>query len=115
MCKPDLVREAQRAKGTYSPEVCGVSEGIDTLRQLRHERLPVLLRRWAEVSLSPPVDAAHIQRYFADVKNVFGAIDELVTIVTSGVSVKAAPRGSSLGRDPQYDNHRSAAEHLPVI
>ena len=40
--------------------------------------------------VSPPVDAAHIQRYFGDEKG-FGVIDELVTIVTKGVTVKAAP------------------------
>ena len=62
----------------------------------------------------PPVDAAHIQRYFGDVKG-FGAIDELVTIVTNGVPVKAAPRGSGVDRVLQYGSHRSAAEHLPAI
>ena len=46
---------------------------------------------------SPPADDAHIQRYFGDVKS-FRAIDELVTVVTKGVPVKAAPRGSTLDR-----------------
>ena len=64
--------------------------------------------------MSPPVDAAHIQRYFGDVKG-FGAIDELVTIVTKGVPVKAAPRGSRLDRALKYGNHRSAVEHLLAI
>ena len=61
-----------------------------------------------------PVEAAQRQRYFGDLKG-FGAIDELITIVTRGVQVKAAPPGVGLDRTLQYVNHRSAAEHLPVI
>ena len=61
-----------------------------------------------------PVEAAQRQRYFGDLKG-FGAIDELITIVTRGVQVKAAPPGVGLDRALQYGNHRSAAEHLPVI
>ena len=64
--------------------------------------------------VAPPVEAAQIRRYFGDLKG-FGAIDELITIVTRGVPVKAAPPGVGLDRTLQYVNHRSAAEHLPVI
>ena len=61
-----------------------------------------------------PVDATHSQRYFGELKR-FGAIDDLITIVTKGVSVKAAPSGADLARAPQYGSHQSAAEHLPTI
>ena len=44
--------------------------------------------------VAPPVEAAQIQRYFGDLKG-FGAIDELITVVTGGVPVKAAPRGGA--------------------
>ena len=41
--------------------------------------------------VAPPIDPLHIRRYFGDLKG-FGALDELVTIVTSGVPVNAATR-----------------------
>ena len=63
--------------------------------------------------VAPPVEAAQIQRYFGDLKG-FGSIDELITVVTRGIPVKAASPGVGLDRVLQYGNHRSAAEHLPV-
>ena len=59
-----------------------------------------------------PVDATHSQRYFGELKR-FGAIDDLITIVTKGVSVKAAPSGAGLPHALHYGNHRNVAEHSP--
>ena len=64
--------------------------------------------------VAPPVEVAQIRRHFGDLKD-FGAINELITIVTRAVPVKATPPGVGLDRALQYGNHRSAAEHLPVI
>ena len=64
--------------------------------------------------VATPVDATQTQRYFGDLKG-FGAIDELINIVTRGVPVKAAPPGARLDRALQYGNHRSGTEHLPAI
>ena len=64
--------------------------------------------------VAPPVDALNTQRYFGDLKG-FGAINDLTTLVTKEVPVKAAPVGGRLDRALRYGNHRSAAEHLPAI
>ena len=64
--------------------------------------------------IAPPVDVLHTQRYFGDIKG-FGAINDLITLVTKEVPVKAAPVGGGLDRALRYGNHRSAAEHLPAI
>ena len=64
--------------------------------------------------VTPPVEVAQLQRYFGDLEG-FCAIDELITIVTRGVPMKAEPPGVGLDRALQCGNHRSAAEHLPVI
>ena len=45
----------------------------------------------------------------------FGGINDLITLVTKGVPVKAAPIGRGLDRALRYGSHRSAAEHLPAI
>ena len=63
---------------------------------------------------TPPVDAPQIHRYFDDLKG-FSAINNLMTIVTGAVTVKAASVGGGLDRALRYGNHRSAAEHLPAI
>lgn len=63
---------------------------------------------------APPADATEIQRYFGNLKG-FGAIDELITMVTREVPVKAAPPGAPLDRVFQYCNHTSATQHLPAI
>ena len=64
--------------------------------------------------VAPPVDPLNIQRYFGDLKG-FGTINDLITLVTKGVPVKAAPVGGGLDRALRYGNHRSAAKHLPAI
>ena len=64
--------------------------------------------------VAPPVDALIIKRYFGDLKG-FGAINDLITLVTKAMPVKAAPVGGGLDRAFRYGNHRSAAEHLPAI
>ena len=64
--------------------------------------------------VGPPIDATNIRRYFGDLEG-FGAIKDLITIVTRGVPVKVAPARADLERALRYDNHRSAAEHLPAI
>ncbi|CAN0592107.1 unnamed protein product, partial [Laminaria digitata] len=45
--------------------------------------------------VAPPIDPAQIQRYFGDL-NIFGAIDELITIVTNGVPGHAAATKAEL-------------------
>ena len=64
--------------------------------------------------VTPTIDPTHIQRYFGDVKG-FGAVDELVSIVTRGVPVNAVMCGVDLERALQYRNHRSVSDHLPAI
>ena len=61
-----------------------------------------------------PIDPTHIQRYFGDLKG-FGAVDELVTMVTGGVPVNAADTEVDLECTLQYGNHRGVSEHLPAI
>ena len=64
--------------------------------------------------VAPPIDPVHIQRYFGDLKG-FGAVDDLVMIVTGGVPVHAAATGVDLDRALQYGNHPSVNEHLPAV
>ena len=64
--------------------------------------------------VAPPIDPAHIQPYLGDLKG-FGAVDELVTMVTGGVRVNAAATDVDLERALRYGNNRSAIEHLPAI
>ena len=64
--------------------------------------------------VAPPVDPIHIQRYFGELK-VFGAVDELVTMVTGGVPVNTAATDVDLERALQYGSHLSVIEHLPTI
>ena len=61
--------------------------------------------------VAPPIDPAHIQQYFGYLKG-FGAVDELVMIVTGGAPVHAAATGVDLERALQYGNHPSVNEHL---
>ena len=56
--------------------------------------------------VAPPIDPVHIQRYFGDLKG-FGAVDELVMIVTGGVPVNAVASEADLERALQYGNHSS--------
>ena len=62
----------------------------------------------------PPIDPTQIQRYFGDLKG-FETIDELITIVTTGVPVHSAATRVELDHASQYGNHRSAKEYLPAI
>ena len=65
----------------------------------------------------PPIDKrthSTLQRYFGDIKG-FGAVDELVMIVTGGVSVNAVAFGADLERALQYGNHSSVTENLSAI
>ena len=55
-----------------------------------------------------------IQRYFGELK-VFGAVDELVSMVTGGVPVNTAATDVDLERALQYGSHLSVIEHLPTI
>ena len=64
--------------------------------------------------VAPPIDPIHIRRYVGGFKG-FGAVEELVTIVTGGVPVNAVATGADLERALQYGNRRSATEHLPAI
>ena len=64
--------------------------------------------------VAPPIDSTHIQLYFGDVKG-FGAVDELVSIVTGGVPVNAVVTGVDLERALHYKNHCSVSAHLPAI
>ena len=64
--------------------------------------------------VAPPIDATNIRRYLGDLKG-FGAINDLITIVTRGVPVTLAPAGADLRCALGYGNHRSAAEHSPAI
>ena len=57
--------------------------------------------------VAPPIDPVHIQR--------FGAVDELVRIVTGGVPVHAAATGADLERALLYGNHLSVNENLPAV
>ena len=45
----------------------------------------------------------------------FGAVDELVTMVTGRVAVNAADTDVDLERALPYGNHRSVSEHLPAM
>ena len=64
--------------------------------------------------VAPPIDPVHIRRYFGDSKG-FGAVEELVRIVTGEVAVHAAATGADLERALQYGNHPSVNEHMPAI
>ena len=62
----------------------------------------------------PPVDPTQIRQYFGDIKG-FRDIDELITILTSGVPVPVTASRAELDRAIQYGNHSSAIEQLPAI
>ena len=64
--------------------------------------------------VAPPIVPVHIRRYFGDLKG-FGAVDELVRIVTGGVPVHAAATGADLERVLQYGSHPSVNEHVPAV
>ena len=64
--------------------------------------------------VAPSIDAVHIRRYLGDLKG-FGAVNELVRVVTGGVPVHAAATGADLERALQYGNHPSVNEHLPAV
>ena len=64
--------------------------------------------------IAPPRDPVHMQRYFGDLKG-FGAVDELVRIVTGGAPVHAAATGADLERSLQYGSLPSVNEHLPAV
>ena len=64
--------------------------------------------------VAPTIDPVHTQRYFGDLKG-FGAVDELVMIVTGGVPAHAAATGVDLERALQYENHPSVNQHLPAV
>jgi len=64
--------------------------------------------------VAPPINPAHIKRYFGDLKG-FGAVDELVAIVTGGLPVNAVATGVDLEHALQYGNHPSVNEHLPAV
>ena len=63
---------------------------------------------------APSIDATNIRLYLVDLQG-FGAINDLITIVTRGVPVTLAPAGADLRRALRYGNHRSAKEHFPAI
>ena len=64
--------------------------------------------------VAPSIDAVHIRRYLGDLKG-FGAVNELVRVVTGGVPVHAAATGADLERALQFGNHPSVNEHLPKV
>ena len=64
--------------------------------------------------ITQPIDPTQIQREFGDLKG-FGAVDELVTMVTGRVAVNAADTDVDLERALPYGNHRSVSEHLPAM
>ena len=66
--------------------------------------------------VAPPIDPVHIRRYFGDLKG-FGAMEELVRIVTGGVPVHAAATSaeSDLEGALQYGNHPRVNEHVPAV
>ena len=64
--------------------------------------------------VAPTIDPVHIRRYFGDLEG-FGAVDELVRIVTGGVPVQAAATGADLGHALQYGNHLGVNEQLPAV
>ena len=63
---------------------------------------------------APPIDPPHIQRFFGDLKGCFGAVDELVSIVTGGVPVNKVTTGADLGR-VTVRKSRTVIEHLPAV
>ena len=65
------------------------------------------------VLVTPPVDPDYIRRYFGELRG-FPKIDELITIVSGGVSMIAPPSQADLKSALQHGNHRSAEEH-PLI
>ena len=62
--------------------------------------------------VAPPIDPVHIQRYFGHLKG-FGAVNELVMIVTGVVPVNPVAHGAGLEHALLYGNHSSVTEHLP--
>ena len=54
-------------------------------------------RAIGESLVAPPIDPIHIRGYSGDLKG-FGAVDELVTIVTGGVPVNVDATGVDLER-----------------
>ena len=55
-----------------------------------------------------------MQRYLGDLKG-FGAVNEIVSMITGGVLVNAVTTDVDLKRALQYGNHRSVTEHLPAV
>ena len=64
--------------------------------------------------VATPTDPVHIHRYFGDLK-IFGAVNELVTIVTGWVPVNAAAAGVYLEGALQYGDHPSVNKHFPAV
>ena len=77
-------------------------------------RVEDVARSLGGILVTPPVDPDYIRRYFGELKG-FPKIDELITIVSGGVSVIGPPSQADLGSALRYGNHRSAEEHLPLI
>ena len=55
-----------------------------------HGAVGDVARALGESLVAPPVDALNIQRYFGDLKG-FGAINDLITLVTKGVPERQPP------------------------
>ena len=104
-------------RSTRTPEVVVLYKLADictTLSRQYHGAVGDVARALGGALVAPPIDATNIRQYFGDLKG-FGAINDLITIVTRGVPVKVAPARADFERTLRYGNHRSDAEHLPAI
>ena len=84
---------------------------------LTRQRLGVMgdvARALGEALVAPSVNPEQIQRYVGEPKG-FINIDELITIVTRGVPVRAVYTDASLDRALQYGHHRIVTAHRPAI
>ena len=94
--------------------LCRLAEICTSMMRGNRGRVGDVARPLGVILVTLPVDPDYIRRYFGELKG-FPKIDELITIVSGGVSMIAPPSQADLKSALRYGNHRSAEEHLPLI
>ena len=123
---PGAGKTALRHKENATPGKTDIEqpEGERTLYRLaeictnvmrdKRGRVGDVSRSLGGILVTSPEDPDYIRRYFGEVK-LFPKTDELITIVSGGVSVIVPPSQADLESALRYGNHRSAENPLSLI